>query len=361
MIKILDRYIILKYLRTFFFSLLIFSAIAVTIDFSQKVEQFIEHPVTKWQIISEYYFNFIPWINGILVPIYALIAVIFITSRMAGNSEIISMLSAGMPFRRILIPFLVGAGIVAGAHLVANHLFIPRGNKTLKHFENNYISSRNVKSNSRNVHMFIDPNNKIFVKYYRSMDTTGTGFRLETFENERLVKVMKAKSISWIGRPNKWSIRNYEVRELGDKEIIRDFSGQSMDTTLNLTPEDFVRLTNQKEMMTTPELREHIEVERRKGLATTRAYEIEIHRRSAEPFTAIILTFLGVVIAARKVRGGVGLHLATGIGIGAIFIFLSKFSISFALSESIHPALGVWIPNLIFLGIGFILFRKAQR
>ncbi len=362
-IKILDRYILKKYLFTFFFMMLIFTAIAIVFDFSEKVDDFISQPVTKMQIIKEYYINFVPWINSVLVPLYVLITVVFITSRLASNSEIISILGAGISFNRILVPYIVGSVFLASIHLFVLHYWVPEGNKTLKAFENKYIFRKNIKSKSSNVHLFISPDTKIFMGYYRKHDSTGIDFRIEKFKDDRLVYVLESPRIKLKKGPNRWHLKDYVIRKIDPfgNESIEVGKGKSMDTTLNLTPDDFILVTNAKEMMTTPELNRYIEVQKMKGIGNTRLFEIEKYRRTTEPITIIILTLLGVSIAGRKVRGGMGIHLASALFLGALFIFLTKVSITFATNVAFPPLLGVWIPNIFFILLTVVLLMRAQR
>jgi lipopolysaccharide export system permease protein len=362
MLKKIDRYIIKKYLGTFLFTIVLFTMIAVIFDFSDRVQKFIEYDLSADQIINEYYINFIPWINSILFPIYALIAVVFVTSRLANNSEIIAILSAGVSFKRILLPYLISALAIVGVHLVGNHHFIPNSNKVLKEFENKYIFKKNVKNKNKNVHIFTSPESKIFVRYYRSKDTTGVDFRLEEFEDNKLVSLLKASSIEWIEEPDRWKLKDYIIREFdGEKESIVIGKGESLDTALNFSPQDFVYYTNQKEMMTTKELNEFIIIQEEKGAGGKRTYEVEKHRRTADPFTVLILTIIGVAVGGRKVRGGMGLHLAMAVVIGAVYIFFTKVSITFTMNHNVAPLLGVWIPNIIFAGLAAYLVKIAQK
>ena len=360
--KKLDKYIIGKYMGTFLFTVLIFSLITLIIDFSEKVEEFIKKPTTLAEITFDYYTTFLIYINGILFPLYALVAVIFFTSRMASNSEIISILNAGVSFRRLLVPYLLAAGAIAGVHFVGNHYFIPMGNKTRIDFENKYIVTDHKRTIDKDIHMFITPNDKIYVRFYQVQDTTMRDIRLEHFENNQLTELTKAANAKFLGYPNKWELKNYEIRTFDEmKETLIFGKGKKIDTTFNLVPEDFVRFHNQKEMMTTPELYEFIEGEKQRGIGNTQIYDIEIYRRSADPLSIIILTLIGVAVAARKVRGGMGLHLALGIGIGAIFIFLSRFTQTFAMSETLPAVLGVWLPNIVFGIVAVYLISKAQK
>ena len=362
-IKILDKYIVKKFLLTFFFMLLIFSAIAIVFDFSEKVDDFISQPVTKMQILKEYYVNFVPWINSVLAPLYALITVVFITSRMAANSEIIAMLSAGISFRRLLLPYFIASSFLALFHLFALHYWVPEGNKTLKAFENRYIFKKNVQSKSSKVHMFISPDTKVFMGYYRKTDSTGLDFKIEKFKDNRLVYLLESPRVQLYEGPNHWRIKDYTIRKIGPigGESLIIGKGKHIDTTLNLTANDFILVTNAKEMMTTSELNDYIEVQKMKGVGNTRLFEIEKYKRTTEPITIIILTLLGVAIAGRKVRGGMGLHLALALFLGALFIFLTKVSITFATNVAFSPLLGVWIPNIFYGILTAILLMRAQQ
>ncbi|HMQ47646.1 MAG TPA: LptF/LptG family permease [Saprospiraceae bacterium] len=361
MIKTLDAYIIRKFLSTFFFTVLIFTMISVIIDFSEKVEKFIEEPITRKEILIDYFPNFILYIDGLLWPLFTLIAVIFFTSRMAYNSEIISIFNAGVSFRRLLQPYLIAASLIALLHYVGNHYFIPKGNNTRLELVYKYIWQDNDKGKTRDVHMFVAPDTKIYINYYRKSDSTARRFRLEHFKDGELVYLLKANSAEWIGPPSRWKLRNYEIRTFdGLEESIELGPGKEMDTTIAFTPADFVDYQEQHTMMTSPELRKYIANQRSRGVGNTMKYEIELYRRTAEPFTIFILTIIGLSIAARKVRGGIGLHLAIGIGIGALYIFFSRFAIVFATEQTIPVIVGIWLPNIVFTGVALYVARNAQ-
>jgi lipopolysaccharide export system permease protein len=340
----------------------LFSIIAVVFDLSERIEKLISKGLSIWEITSQYYLNFIPWINSLLFPLYALITVIFFTSRMASQMEIIPIFGAGVSFKRILKPFLIGAFLFTGIHLIGNHFLVPKSNKVLRDFDNKYIKPGNIKSRDRNVHLFVAPNVSAFLRYYQSADSSGVDFQMEKFEGEKIVQIFKASSIKWKSDPYLWTLKDYEIRSFADSsESIIIKRGESIDSLINLKPSDFVYVSNQKDMMTTPELNRFIERETQKGSGITKAYEVEKHRRTADPFTTLILSFIGASIASRKVRGGMGLHLAAGVVLGVVFIFLSKMSLTFATTEQMPSIVAIWIPNLVFLVIGFVLFKKAQQ
>lgn len=362
MLTILDRYILYKFLRTFFFTVLIFSMIAVVIELSDKIEKFIEEPITKQEIIFQYFPTFILFVASLLWPLFTLIAVIFFTSRMASNSEIISIFNAGVSYRRFMRPYLVGAFIIAALNFIGNHYFIPMGNETMLRIQYTYIYSDKDKGKTQNVHMFVAPDTKIYVEFFRKRDTTARTFRIEHFDNNRLESTIKATSARWIGAEEKWRLEDYEIRTFdGLEEGIIIGRGKQIDTTLNLTPQDFVDYEEQHTMMTTPVLKDYIAKQKSRGAGNTKKYEVELYRRTADAFTVFILTLIGMAIASRKVRGGIGLHLAIGIMTGAIFIFFSRFSIVFATGQVVPPLLGMWMPNIVFGIIATYLILRAQK
>ena len=362
MLKKIDLYIVKKYLSTFFFTVLIFSMISMVIDFSEKIDDFIEEPVTVYEVLVDYYLNFMLWINGLLWPLFSLIAVIFFTSRMAYNSEIISILNAGVSFRRILFPYLIGAGIIACMHLLGNHFFIPKGNKTRLDFEHTHIWRDNDKGKTSDIHMFVGPETHAYIRFYKKRDTLARNIRIERIENNQVVYQLTAESAKWLGPPNNWRLRNYEIRTFdGMNETLEIGGKEQLDTTINMYPEDFVRYLNQKEMITSPKLVSFINTEKARGIGNTKIYEIELHRRTADPFTIIILTLIGTAVAARKVRGGIGFHLAIGIALGALFVFLSRVSQTFATNDNLSPVIAVWIPNLVFGLVALYLVKRAQK
>ncbi|MCB0517984.1 MAG: LptF/LptG family permease [Lewinellaceae bacterium] len=360
--KILDRYIIKNYLSSFLFVVLIFSMIAVIIDFSQNVEEFIDEKLPAWRVAKEYYLNFVIFINGLLWPLFAMISVIFFTSRLAYNSEIIAILNAGVSFRRFMRPYLIGGGLIAMVHLISNHYIIPLSNKTRLDFFHSYIMKESDKGKTRDIHMFITPDTKIYVRDYFKRDSFARSFRLEKFDGNKLLGFIEAEEARWKGDKQKWQLSNYEIHSFnGREESIVVGGKEKLDTALALTPNDFVRYDDTREQIPTNKLQAFIAEEKLRGIGNTKLYEIELYRRTADPFTILIVTIIGMSVASRKVRGGMGLHLALGVALGALFIFLSKFSITFATNEALSPFLGVWIPNLVFLTVALLLIFKAQK
>ncbi len=358
----IDWYILKKFMSTFFFTVLIFTMITVIIDFSEKVEKFIESGITQYEIYVQYFPNFIIFIYGLLFPLFTLISVVFFTSRMANNSEILSIFNAGVSFKRLLRPYLIGAVFIAIIHALGSNYFIPLGTTTrlaleLKHFDPNKDVGK-----TNNIHMFLEAGTKVYIKQWRKRDTIIRGFRLERFDSNEMVYLLKATSVSWLGPPNHWQLSNYEIRTFdGMNETLIKGEGKQIDTTLNMTPSDFIDYKDQHNMMTTAELDQYIARQRSRGVGNTAKYEAEYHRRLAEPVTVIILALIGVAVAARKVRGGLGIHLAVGILLGALSLILSRFATVFAAGNALPVILSIWLPNIFFGIIAAVLIAKAQK
>lgn len=360
MIKKLDWYIIQQFLGAFFYTVLLFSAIAVVIDISERIDDFIENSAPLGLIVGQYYANFVPYIVFLLAPLFIFISIIFFTSKLAYRSEIIAMLASGISFYRILfVPYFVSAGLLVALQLFANHYWVPRGNGIRIEFENQYVHGKYVNT-SNNIHMQIDKQNYIYVENFNMRDTSGRRFTLERFENKKLVYKLSANRMKWIDSTRSWELENYTTRTIeGLRESIQ--KGAKLDTAIALKPADFDRRTNYKEAMISPRLREFIAQERLKGAPFVEFYEVELYRRTAIPFATFILTIIGLAVASRKVRGGMGLHISIGITISAAYILFLQFSTTYATNGTLSPFISVWIPNLIFGVLAIYLLIKAQK
>lgn len=369
MLKKLDWYIIGKFLRTFFFTVLIFSMVSLVIDFSDKIQRFIESDISKSEIIFQYSPNFILYIMGFLWPMLCLIAIIFFTGRMAANSEIISILNAGVSFRRFLRPFMVTAGFLSLIYVVGIHYIIPWGNAERIRIEQTFFGRHRDEGKTSNVHFYVAPNTKVYMTHYSKLDSSARNFRIEYFEESELRKLTKARSAKFVpgdpgieNDPDVWRLTNYEMRTFdGDQESIEIGAYGHLDTVLNLNPADFVEFKEQEMAMTTPELFAYVRKQKDRGAGNVRRYEVELARRSAEPFTLLILTLIGVSVAGRKVRGGMGIQLAIGIFIGALFVFISRFASTITASANLPVLLGMWGPNIVFFVAALYFVANAQR
>ncbi len=336
--------------------------VSVVIDFSEKIGKFLDADLTTFEVLKGYYLPFVPWINGLMWPLFSLIAVIFFTSRLAKNTEIIAMLSSGISFNRLMVPYVVAASILAVMLWFGKNYVIPHSNKLKNDFEYEHLTKKHSKTLNNDVHFFLNPDEKIHIRYYRKRDTTAQNFRIETFEDGRLVKTMKAEKLIFKKAPNTWTMKDYEIRTFkGLNETLITKKGTQSDTILNLTPADFVRNLKVMENMTTGDLRDYIQREQSRGIGAAKNFLIQLHQRNSEPFSIIILTIIGLAVASRKVRGGMGLHLAIGVTLGATFVIIGQFSATFSNNLSMSPALGAWIPNILFSIVALIMVRYSQK
>lgn len=359
MLKILDRYIIRKFLGSFFFITSLFLFIAVVIDMTERVDDFIKGQAPVQGIIFEYYLNFIPYIFALLSHLFIFISVIFFTSSLAYKSEIVAILSHGISFNRLLVPYVVASVLLTGLLLYGNHYVIPVSNKIKFDFENRYVN-KNRMNMDRDIHLQTDKDIFVYVETFNVKQNEGYKFTLEKIRRNKLYYKWSARKIRWNEEKQKWSVYNYELRKFGvmDDEIV---TGVQLDTAFNFTPGDFFKKMNQKESMSTPELNEFITRQKLGGDQKVVFFEIEKHRRTAEAFATIILSLIGVAVSSRKVRGGRGLNIMFGIAIASFYILLMKFSMTFATNASLPPLVAVWIPNIFFGIVAFVLLRMAPK
>lgn len=336
--------------------------VSVVIDFSEKINKFIDADLTTWDVLSGYYLPFIPWINGLMWPLFSLIAVIFFTSRMAKNTEVIAMLSSGMSYTRIMVPYIIASSILAGLFWIGKNYVIPHSNKKKNDFEYEYLTKRHSKTLNNDIHFYLNEDEKVHIRYYRKRDTTAQGFRIESFAEGKLVRTLKAERLIFKEAPNVWTIKDYQVRTFsGMEETLEIVKGTEKDTTLNLTPADFVQNMKIMENMTTGDLKAYVAREKERGVGASKNFFIQLHQRNSEPFSIIILTIIGLAVASRKVRGGMGLHLAIGVVLGAAYVIIGQFSATFSNNLSLSPALGAWLPNIIFAIVAALLVRYSQK
>ena len=355
----LDWYIVKKFLGTFFFALALILLIVIVFDISEKIDDFLGSEVTIKSIIMDYYLNFIPYFGNLFSPLFIFISVIFFTSKMANDTEIIAILNSGMSFSRLLKPFMISAVVLGTLSFVLGNFIIPSSNSERINFENKYLKSKRY-SRAKNIHMQIQPGQYIYMESFNSTRNIGYKFTLENFKNGRLASKLKSDYIQYDTISHKWTINKYEVREFSDKgEVISN--GASTDTSLNLSPHDFTKRKSLVETMNMFELNEYIADEELKGSEQLVYHKIEKHKRVAFPFASIILTLIAVAIASRKTRGGIGIHLGVGILIAFTYILFMQVSTTFATNSNLAPALAVWIPNLCYMVLAGVLLFKASK
>lgn len=362
LIKKLDWYLFKRYILTFLFIVLILSMISIVVDISQKLDDYTSEDGPSYSAITQYYLVFIPFINSLLIPLNALIAVIFFTSRLAARSEIIAIIGSGISYWRMLRPYMVGAAIIAVLHFLGNHYLFPIANKSRVDFENTYIWKSNYKDRSNNIHMFLDDSTEIYMQHFRVKGKVGSKFSLMRYDENRRPAMLTATQIRFKEAPHTWTLEDYRIRRFNglEEELLR-FPNEKKDTVLRFSPDDLVVRDNLKETMTTPELKEYIEQRRKRGMGDLSTYIVERYRRSADAFTIFILTLIGVSVASRKTRGGTGLNIAIGLVTGAMYIFMGRFSLTFSINGGLAPIVGAWIPNILFTFVALYFLKKAQK
>lgn len=359
-LKILDIYIIKKFLGTFFFSIALIIAIAVVFDLSEKLDEFMEHNAPAGAIIFDYYLNFIPYFANLFSYLFTFISVIFFTSKMAYSTEVIAILSNGISFRRLLVPYFVSASIIAIFSFILTNYIIPHANAERFAFEEEYYHDNKFRYKDKNIHKQIEPGIFIYMDTYSNSSRIGYKFSMEKFEEGELVSKLMSDRIRWDSTKNKWTIHNYYIRNInGLNESIVE--GRQIDTTLALSPIEFEQRDNVVEAMNLGELNNHIKELKMEGSSGIEIVQIEKNKRFAFPFSIFILTLLGVSVSSKKVRGGMGGHLGFGVAVSFSYIFIMQFSSQFAIGGLISPALAVWIPNLLFLIFGLILYKIAPK
>lgn len=363
----LDRYIVGKFLSTAVFMVVMFSVLAMVIDASEKTDDFVKSGLTARQIFLQYYVGFIPFIISMIFPLMTFIAVIFFTSKMSGQSEIVAILSAGVPFHRFLWPYLVGAVMLGGSFWYAYQYLIPKANVLRGNFQARYIDSKNsyeigqYYARGNNYYLRVDTNSYAGLRGYDTSAKAATnGFFLERIVDNKLVYNLRADYMRWDTAKKIWILDNGVERTIqGERETFARFTQKEID--LNLKPEEIRPDKYLKDKMTTPELIKYIRTEEVRGTEGLNDYRVERYRRDATPFSVFVLTIIGAVIASRKIRGGSGLHLAVGIVLGALFVVMDKFSLTFSTKSNFPPMLAAWTPNIIFSVVAVYLYRTAPK
>lgn len=356
--KIIDFYILKKFLSTFVFVVLILVAIIVMIDLTEKNDDFIEHNLS-FQPIAKYYLSFIPFVANLITPITVFIATVFVTAKLAGHTEIIAMLSSGISFRRLMVPYFIGALLIAAVSFYFNGWVIPDSNKYRVAFEIEYVK-KTFYFDQRNIHIKIAPESYLYMEHYNNQANVGYKFSLETIRGNQLVEKLTAKRLEWQADSMRWLIKDWKLRKFdGFNEIVSH--GEQIDTVLKISPEDFENSYRKNEAMTINELNDHIKELQNRGSVESEIYIIEKYIRYMTPFTVIILTFIGLIVSARKARGGAGFQIALGFMIAFVFIIAYIMARSIAQAGTINPLLSVWIPNIVFTLIGLVMYKTVPR
>jgi len=360
-ITIIDRYIIRKFLGTFFFALILILVIAVVFDFAEKIDNFMEREAPWQAVVFDYYLNFIPYFGTLFAPLFVFIAVIFFTSRMAVNTEIIAILNSGMSFRRMMWPYFLASLVIAVMIFYLTNFVIPNANLTRMDFEDKYYRSQSRRIRVENIHRQVSPNVYVYLDSYNPIYNRGNEFTVEEFdESGKLISRLYAPTVVWDSTTGRWGALNYVRREIiGNEEIFS--KGSRLDTALIISPEDFSRDPAFVGTMTFRELTNYLDLLKLQGSDELKIFQIEHHRRFATPFSVFILSLIGVSLSSRKIRGGIGMNIGIGLALSFSYILFMQFASQFSIKGDLSPVLAMWIPNLIYMVIAGILYKLAPK
>jgi lipopolysaccharide export system permease protein len=358
----LDRYIVAKFIGTYIFSIILIISISIVFDVNENLAKFSTYNAPLKAIVFDYYANFVPYFANLFSPLFVFIAVIFFTSKLAGNSEIIAMLAAGVSFKRLLRPYMISAALIAAVNFYLGGYVIPKGNQVKLDFEAKYKNKdRNLSAN--NVQLMVAPGIIAYLQQYDDVTKTGYGFSLDKFENKKLVSHMTASVIRYDSISDSryhWKAQNYKIRTLkGLREEIQ--SGATIDTLIQMEPMDLVFSKGQQETLTSAELNDYISKQVERGSVNVVQYEVEYHKRIATSFASFILTMIGVSLSSRKRKGGMGMYLGIGLALSFGYILLQTISATFAINADTPAMLAAWIPNIIYVIIAYSCYRQAPN
>jgi len=354
-----DRYIIKQFLGTFLFTMVGLLVIVVVFDVNEKIDKFIVPEITLKEIVFDYYLNFIPYFLSGFSALFTFVAVIFFTSNLAAKSEIIAMLSTGMSFDRLMVPYGISASIIAISMFTLSAYIIPQANEKRINFEYKYLKKNKKVEYGNNILLEVEPGIFAYFDRYFDYQRQGNNFSLDRFEDKKLVSRLTANYIKYDTLHN-WTIYDYIVRDFdGMREYISEAS--RLDTTLMIVPSDFLISESDCEKMTNPELAKHIDRQKKRGIGNIQTFEIEYHKRIANGFSFFILTVIGVSLSSAKRKGGMGLNIGIGLGLSFSYILFTTVTSSFAISGMVSAMTACWIPNILYTFIAVFLYTKAPR
>lgn len=364
MIKLIDGYIIRKFIGTYFYSIILIISISIVFDINENLAKFTANNAPMRAIVFDYYANFVPYFANLFSPLFVFIAVIFFTSKLAGNSEVIAMMACGMSFKRLLRPYMISAALISVLNFYLGSYVIPKGTIVKHDFEAQYKNSKNKKNTfASNVQLQVDRGVIAYISRYDDIRKTGYGFSLDKFEKKKLVSHMTANVIHYDTISDSryhWKAVNYKIRELkGLREHIS--TGMEIDTMIMMEPMDLIFSKGQQETFTSPELKRYISKQKDRGSSNVVQYEVEYHKRIASCFASFILTVIGASLSARKRKGGMGLALGVGLALSFSYILLQTVSSTFAINAGTPPMLAAWIPNILYVFIAYYCYKKAPN
>lgn len=357
-LTILDRYILGKFLGTYFLATALLLLVIAMFDTTEKLDAFLTAPLKE--TIFDYFASFLPYFANMLSPLFVFISVIFFTTKMADNSEIIAMLSSGITFHRLLRPYMIGAAIIAAITFTLSNYIIPPTNVDRIAYTNKYVKNKAV-TYANNIQLMVRPGEVAYFGRFDDTQKKGYRFSLEKFEGKTLVSRLTASSVEYDStKMYHWKLRDFMIRDFdGMNESIR--KGTSIDSIIPIEPKDFLISSNDQEMLTTPQLSEYIRKQKMRGVANIKKFEIEKEKRLAETAAAFILTLIGMSLSSKKVKGGMGINIGIGLGLSFSYILFSTITSSFAINGYTSPAVAMQIPNIVYLIIGIILYRRASK
>ncbi len=358
--KKLDVYIVKKFITTFFVALLLIIGIVIIFDISEKIDDFVSKQAPLKDVIFDYYVNFVPYFMNMFSPLFVFITVIFFTSKMAADSEIIAILSCGISFHRMMRPYIFSAALIAVFSLCLNLFIIPDANKTRLDFETKYIKNR-YKSVGRNVHYQLAPGEFVYAESFSKWNNTAYRFTLEKVEDNKLVSKISAETAVYDTVRGVWTLKKYFVREYNEDLTDRIRSGKQIDTVIDLSVKDFYMTDKSVESLTYSELNDLIATQKMRGDANVKFALIEKNTRFALPFSAFILTIMGVALSSKKRRGGIGWNIGIGIALAFTYILFLRFSQMFVHAGALPPVIALWLPNVVFAIIAGFLYRIAPK
>jgi lipopolysaccharide export system permease protein len=358
-LTIIDKYILKKFITTFIYAIALILVITIVFDISEKLEDFVDNKAPFKEIVLDYYVNFLPFFANMFSPLFVFVSVIFFTSKMASNTEIVAILNSQVSFWRMLVPYMIGATGICLASLFLSNFVIPQANKTRLVFEDKYIWNK-FHFNETNVHRKIDNNNFVYFENYDNVTQTGYKFSLEQFDGNKLTYKLNADVIRWDSLKQTWIVENVNERHI--KQLAESFTRiPNKELKINLHPDEFSKRISSIETYNYFELNEFIANERSKGNENVVFFEEEKYKRIALPFATFALTLIGVSVASRKVRGGIGLHIALGLGLSFSYIMVMQVATKFALYSNFNIVIACWLPNIIYLLLSFVLLRLAPK
>ena len=356
--KRLDWYIIRKFLGTFFFSIVLVLSVAIVFDLTEKMDDFFEYQLSLKEILLDYYLPFIPYYMNMFSSLFIFISVIFFTSKLAGNSEIIAMHATGMSYHRLMVPYAFSATLLFILGIFLGGWVIPRSSERMLNFTDKYIDHFTI-DHARNMQLEVEPGTVLYIESFQRHSKIGYRCSIEHFNGKTLISRTTADRIYYDSVYN-WHLDTYTHREFtGLRETMT--RGDTMQIILPITADEMFITAQQAQQMTTPELRHYMDRQRERGSGNVKAFEVEYHKRWASPVGAFIMTLLGVTMSSRKVRGGMGKNLGLGIVLTAAYILFSTVSTTFSVNNVMSSFAAAWLPNFVFLGISIPLYIKASR